>query len=264
MTEPAESTPLPSSHGDYVPGSEEFVATRQGWRESLAADSDLRARAVSVQVEAEKHNYTYTWEWAGVPIIRLPDDVMVMQEIFWSYRPECVVETGVARGGSLLLNASLMTMCGQTPRVLGIDHKIFSHTTNVLREHPLSHGVTLLEEDSTSTATRETTRDLLGDAQRAVLVLDSNHTHDHVLAELRSLAPLLPNGGLVLVADTLIEEFPAGHFEGRPWDIGNNPKTAVDAFLAESPEFARAEEWGRRALSSEFRDGILRRIAGSA
>jgi cephalosporin hydroxylase len=194
-----------------------------------------------------------------VPIIRLPDDIVVLQEIFWSYRPERVVETGVARGGSMLLDASLMRLCGQEAAVLGIDHKIYPHTTETLRDHPLADGVELLEADSTSPEAIATATRFLGSADRAVLILDSNHTHDHVLAELRCLAPLLPEGGLILVADTLVEEFPEDHFEGRPWGRGDNPLTAVRAFLAESPAFTPAEEWHRRALVSEFRDGIIRR-----
>lgn len=248
-----------SSHGDYVPTDEEYAEQRDGWRAALAADDALRAAAVELQVAAEAHHYTYLWEWAGVPIIRLPDDVMVAQEIFWAYRPLRVVETGVARGGSMLLDASLMAMTGERPAVLGIDHKLYPHTLRALADHPLAGGVELLEADSTSAQAVARTRSFLGTAQRAVLILDSNHTHEHVLAELRALAPLLPVGGVVMVADTLIEEFPDGHFADRPWGRGDNPATAVEAFLAEREDFARAPEWGRRALSSEFRDGILRR-----
>ena len=248
-----------TSHGDYVPDADEFATTRRGWRESLAGDAALRQQAVDLQVSAERHNFTYQWEWAGVPIIRLPDDIVVLQEIFWSYRPERVVETGVARGGSVLLDASLMRLCGERPAVLGIDHKLYPHATDALKQHPLGEGVELLEADSTSQVAVDATRRFLAGAERAVLILDSNHTHDHVLAELRVLANLLPPGGVVLVADTLVEEFPEGHFEGRPWDRGNNPMTAVREFLAEGAEFDSAPEWGRRALLTEFRDGILRR-----
>lgn len=248
-----------SSHGDYVPDGGEFAAQRASWRESLGADSTLRQQAVDLQVAAERHHYTYQWEWAGVPVIRIPDDVMVLQELFWSYRPERVVETGVARGGSMLLNTSLMRMCGLEPAVLGIDHKLYPHTTTALREHPLGGGVDLLEADSTSQTAVEAVQRFIDGAERVVLVLDSNHTHDHVLGELEALAPLLPTGGLVLVADTLVEEFPEGHYEGRPWDRGNNPMTAVNAFLEAHDDFTRADEWGRRALVTEFRDGILRR-----
>ena len=255
MSEPEERT----SHGDYVPDSGEFAAERRTWRESLGRDDDLRQQAVDLQVAAERHHYTYQWEWVGVPVIRIPDDVMVLQELFWAYRPQRVVETGVARGGSMLLNASLMRLCGDEPAVLGIDHRLYAHATSAVGEHPLGAGVQLLEADSTADAAVDAARTFIGDAERAILVLDSNHTHDHVLAELRALAPLLPSGGLVLVADTLVEEFPEGHFEGRPWDRGDNPMTAVRAFLAERDDFVPAPEWGRRALVTEFRDGVLRR-----
>jgi cephalosporin hydroxylase len=250
-----------TSHGDYVPNGEEYAAERVQWRRDLADDQALRDQAVALQVAATRHQYTYVWEWAGVPIIRLPDDIMVAQELFWDYRPQRVVETGVARGGSMLLDASLMAMTGETPAVLGIDHLLYPHTTTALANHPLGAGVTLLEADATSSEAVDAARDFVGDAERAVLILDSNHTHDHVLGELRALAPLLPVGGIVMVADTLVEEFPEDHFAGRPWGRGNNPMTAVRAFLAENTDFAPATDWGRRALVSEFRDGILRRLS---
>lgn len=255
MAEPIDRT----SHGDFVPDDDEFTKHRTQWRRDLAADGELRQTAVELQVAAEGHRYTYTWEWLGVPIIRLPDDVVVLQELFWSYRPQRVVETGVARGGSMLLNASLMLLSGQRPRVLGIDHKVFPHTRVALDGHPIAHGVELHEADSTTLETRARVKAFLAGAERAVLILDSNHTHDHVLAELRSLAPLMPQGGFVLVADTLIEEFPAGYYADRPWDRGSNPLTALRAFLAENSVFAIAQEWARRGLLSEFRDGIIRR-----
>jgi cephalosporin hydroxylase len=249
------------SHDDVVPAADEFASSRTAWRTDLGNDAGLRQQAVDLQQKADDHHYTYTWEWLGVPIIRLPDDIVVLQEIFWSYRPQRVVETGVARGGSMLLDASLMQLCGQEPAVLGIDLKIFEHTTTALDDHPAAAGVELLECDSTSGQAEEATRAFLSGAERAVLVLDSNHTHEHVLNELRLLAPLLPVGSLVLVADTLIEEFPEGYYDNRPWDRGNNPATAARAFLAEHPNFALAQDWGRRALVTEFRDGILRRTS---
>lgn len=259
MTNVIEHQPN-TSHDDVVPGADAFATSRTGWRAGMAADAALRQQAVDLQVCADQHRYTYSWEWLGVPVIRLPDDIMVLQELFWQYRPERIVETGVARGGSMLLNASLMRLCDKDPAVLGIDLQIFAHTTAALAEHPMSQGVTLLEADSTSERAVEAARAFLAPADRAVLVLDSNHTHDHVLAELRVLAPLLPIGGMVLVADTLIEEFPAGYVQNRPWDRGNSPATAAREFLAENDDFELAGDWSRRALLTEFRDGILRRV----
>jgi cephalosporin hydroxylase len=245
------------SHGDVVPGSDEFLRMRAEWRDSMADDAVLRQEAVDLQRHAEVHRYTYTWDWLGVPIIRIPDDVVVLQELFWSYRPQRVVETGIARGGSMLLDASLMKLCGQEPAVLGIDWKIFPHTIDSLRGHPLMEGVELLEANSASGESESAVKSFIGEADRAVLILDSNHTHEHVLAELDLLAPLLPGGGIVLVADTLIEEFPLGYYKDRPWDRGNNPATAVREFLFKHTDFHRSTEWSRRALLSEFRDGII-------
>lgn len=249
------------SHDDRVPETSEFASLRSEWRGALGRDQSLRQQAVDLQQRADDHHYTYTWEWLGVPIIRLPDDIVLLQEMFWAYRPQRVVETGVARGGSMLLDASLMKMCGNQPAVLGVDIKIFPHTRDALGGHPAAEGITLLEADSTSETARKAAEMFLENSDRALLVLDSNHTHEHVLRELRLLAPLLPVGGFVLVADTLIEEFPQAYYGNRPWDRGNNPATALQEFLAERSDFVLDESWSRRALVTEFRDGIIRKTA---
>lgn len=253
------STPPVTLHEEPVPDADHFRSERADWRASMAEDAGLRAQAIELQLAADRHHYTYSWEWLGVPIIRLPDDIVVLQELVWSYRPQRIVETGVARGGSVLLDASLMTLSGIEPAVLGIDISIFAHTHEALAEHPMAHGVTLLEASSTSDDAVSATSDFLGACDRALLVLDSNHTHQHVLDELRALAPLLPVGSFVLVADTIIEELPHGHYVNRPWDRGDSPLTAANQFLEENTNFERDTKWSRRALLTEFRDGILRR-----
>lgn len=251
------------SHGTPVPDADKFAAQRSGWRQELGADETLRATAVALQLDADESHYTYLREWAGVPIIRLPDDIVVFQELVWEYRPQRIVETGIARGGSLLLSASLQRMAGLEPSVLGIDVAIFPHTRTMIDGHPLAAGVEMLESDSTNDVAVAAARDFLGDAERALLVLDSNHTHAHVLAELRALAPLLPVGSYVLVADTIVEEFPKGHYPDRSWDRGDSPMTAVHAFVAERDDFEIDTDWSRRALVTEFRDGVLLRTAGA-
>lgn len=251
--------PEQSSHGDRIAPAGEFAAQRERWRTELGADDALRRAAIDLQVAADAHHLTYTWSWLGVPVIRLPDDMVVLQELVWDYRPQAIVETGVARGGSVLLSASLQRLAGLEPRVLGIDVQILEHTRAALDCHPHRTGITVLESDSTVEAAREAAATTLEGAERALLILDSNHTHAHVLAELRSLAPLLPVGSYVLVADTLIEEFPAGYFADRPWDRGDNPLTALRAFLEENADFQLDATWSRRGLLSEFRDGIARR-----
>lgn len=246
-------------HTDGVPDSASFSELRREWRSAMALDESLRRQAVELQVLADTYRHTYQWEWLGVPIIRTPEDILIMQELFWDYRPSAVVETGVARGGSLILDATLQSLVGERPKVLGIDIKIYDHTREAIANHPRSSGIELLESDSTSTESVKRTRNFLGGHDRVVLILDSNHTHAHVLAELKCLAPLLPVGSFVLVADTLIEEFPASYYANRPWDRGDNPLTAANAFLSMSDDFVRDFEWSRRGLITEFRDGVLRR-----
>lgn len=258
MPEP-RSPKLQVSHQQAVPDHDEFVRERELWRAAIAEDDSLRREAVELQISAERYRYTYTWEWLGVPVIRLPDDVVVLQELVWSYRPQRIVETGIARGGSMLLDASLMQLCGEPPAVLGIDIAIFPHTDSALREHPGAIGIELFEGDSTSVGAQQRVRSFISGAERVVLLLDSNHTHDHVLAELNTLTPMLPVGSYVMVADTLIEELPAGHYSDRPWDRGNSPATAVQEFLKSPHGFQLDKRWSRRALVTEFRDGVLRR-----
>lgn len=256
----SESSNPRTLHQERVAGSSEFAADRTEWRAAMGADGGLRQQAVDLQVAADAHHHTYLWEWLGVPVIRLPDDIVVLQELVWDYRPERIVETGIARGGSMILNASLQVLAGLEPHVLGIDISIFPHTRTDLESHPLSRGVELLEADSTSDISSERAQEFLGDCERAMLVLDSNHTHSHVLAELQVLAPLLPVGSYILVADTLIEEFPEGHYRNRPWDRGDNPMTATRKFVADSPNYQLDTDWSRRALLTEFRDGVLRKV----
>ena len=246
-------------HAD-VPDADSFGEERDAWRAALAADSELRQMAVDLQVAAERVSYTYVREWLGVPIIRLAEDIVVLQELIWEMKPDRIVETGIARGGSLLLNASLQRLAGLEPKVLGIDNLILEHTHRALAGHPMSEGIEMFEGGSTDDPAVERTAEFLAASDRALLVLDSNHTHDHVLDELRRLAILLPVGSYVMVADTLVEEYPAGHYADRPWDRGNNPMTAVRAFLAENNDFEVDPRWARRALVSESRDGILRRL----
>ena len=136
-------------HSEAVPDAAQFFDQRTAWRASMAADEHLRGQALDLQVAADEHRYTYCWEWLGVPVIRLPDDIVVLQELIWAYRPQRIIETGVARGGSVVLDASLMRLCGEEPAVLGIDISIFAHTRTAIDGHPMAHGITLLEDDST-------------------------------------------------------------------------------------------------------------------
>lgn len=244
------------------PGNAEFMEERQANLAALAQDADLRKQALALQEKAEAHKYGYQQLFCGVPIIRLPDDIHAFQEAVWSERPNFIVETGIARGGSLVMSAALMAMCGMSGRVLGLDILILSHARQAVENSPFHTSIQLWEGDSASEAAAAVVGDFVGDlrtAEPGFLVLDSDHTHSHVLAELELLSPLLPKGSLIFVADTLIEELPLNHYPDRNWGPGNNPMTAVTQFIQENKDFEAAPEWGRRALVTEFRDGVLRR-----
>ena len=247
-----------------IPDDRAFRRLREDWRNSLASDEVLRRQAVDLQLNADTHQYTYLREWCGVPVIRLPDDIVVLQEIIFSEKPDAVIEVGIARGGGLVLNASLMQMSGLVPRVLGVDIAIHRHTRTAIEGSRFARSIEMWEGDSTSEAAQQKVAAFVQETSstepKHLLILDSNHTEEHVLRELQLLANLLPVNSLVLVADTLIEEFPHGHYQNRSWDVGNNPMTAVNKFLELNLDFSRETLLGRRALISEFRDGIIRKV----
>jgi cephalosporin hydroxylase len=250
-------------HQTSIPGNQEFETERQAWRNATAEDSHLRATAIDFQVACSAHNYTYQFEWMGVPIIRLPDDIVILQELIWSLKPSKVIETGIARGGSLILSASLMKMTSGHASVLGLDLQIFPHTKNAIENSQFADSIKMWEGDSSSASAVDVVKEFLKEEDKpCLLILDSDHTHSHVLNELNALAPLLPAQSIVMVADTLIEELPVDFYSDREWAPGNNPLTALNEFLAENGEsFKREFQWGRRAVQSEFRDGIISKIS---
>jgi cephalosporin hydroxylase len=245
-----------NSYSSYIPDNSEFRQMRDLWRTEMGNAEDLRGKAIDLTLASNEFSYGYQWEWCGVPIIRHPDDIVLQQEIMWSLKPTHVIETGVARGGSLVLSSSLIEMTGHQSKVLGIDIQILPHAIKALEPWTTTGRIELSECDSANAT--EVTRNFLIDNQSpALLVLDSNHSHDHVLKELNSLALLLPHGSIVIVADTIIEEMPEENYPDRPWGRGNNPLTAVNLFLSENPDFRIDKSWSRRSLMGEFRDGIL-------
>jgi cephalosporin hydroxylase len=212
------------SYDQSVPNDVQFRRERDKWRSELGADALLRDRAIDLVIASNKHNYGYQWEWFGVPIIRHPDDVVLQQEIMFDLRPARVIETGIARGGSLVLSASLMGMLGIAPRVLGLDIQILPHAHDSLKRWADEGSVKIYEGDSTSVESIKCVKSFLNNVHEpCLLILDTNHSHEHVFRELNSLAPLLPIGSIVIVADTIVEEVPENYYSNRPWGRGNNP-----------------------------------------
>jgi cephalosporin hydroxylase len=244
-----------------IPSDSEFKEMRESWRIKMGESELLRNKAIELTILSDKYKYGYQWDWCGVPIIRHPDDIVLQQEIVWSLKPSHIIETGIARGGSLVLSWSLLQICVGQGKVLGLDNKILEHTFQKLKPWLEKEQICIYEGDSTSTeASAHVKKFLEKNTEPVLIVLDSDHTHSHVFNELNSFAPLIPIGSIVMIADTIIEEMPMDYYQNRSWARGNNPLTALNSFLEINRNFKRDERWSRRSLMGEFRDGIAIKI----
>lgn len=187
--------------------------------------------------KASTLEYSYHFKWLGLPIIQFPQDVMAIQEIVWDLKPDLIIETGVARGGSLILYASLMELMGNNGQVLGIDIDIRQHNRDMIESHTMSKRIELLQGSSVDEEIVSQVYERAASAERVLLVLDSNHTHEHALAEMQAYSDLVQAGSYMIVLDTVIEDMPAKFSDDRPWGPGNNPKTAVHEFLKTNDRF---------------------------
>ena len=209
--------------------------------------------------------YSYNFSWLGRPIIQYPQDIVAMQELIWSVQPDLIVETGIAHGGSLIFSASMLELnaaCGgpQNAEVVGLDIDIRAQNREAITAHPLSRRITMLQGSSIAPEIIEQVKAKAVGRQRVLVCLDSNHTHDHVLAELDAYAPLTSVGSYCVVFDTIVEEMPADMFPDRPWGPGNNPKTAVLEYLKTHSEFQIDKQVDHKLLISVAPDGYLKRV----
>jgi len=199
--------------------------------EGLKHDEAVQAASLAWVCDTAKHKYTYNFSWMGRPIIQFPQDMIAMQEIIWSLQPDVIIETGIAHGGSIVYYASLLELIGKG-EVIGIDVDIRQHNREAIEAHPMKRRIHMIQGSSIDEAIVDQVRARVA-GKKVLVVLDSNHTHEHVLAELRLYAPLVSVGGYCVVMDTVVEDMPADSFPDRPWSKGNNPKTAVWAYLQE-------------------------------
>jgi len=241
--------------------SRRFLQEREAAILALASDDTLHSASLDWMLKADANKYSYNFTWMGRPIIRYPNDIVVFQEVVWRSKPDLIIETGIAHGGSLILSASLLELLGGNGRVVGIDVDIRSHNRKAIENHPMAHRITMIEGSSTSLNVSEQLREIVKSHSRVMVVLDSLHTHDHVLAELRLYSRFVTEGCYLVLPDTFIEYFPPGYFANRPWDVGNNPMTALREFLKEEPNFTIDELTSSKALISEAPDGYLIRTS---
>jgi cephalosporin hydroxylase len=239
---------------------QEFINERSERIKKNGANSELAKAARQFNTESNKAQYSYNFSWMGRPIIQYPQDMIAMQELIWQLKPDLIIETGIAHGGSLVYYASLLELIGKG-EVLGIDIDIRSHNKKEIEAHPMFRRIKMIEGSSIDETTVNKVR-AHAEGKKVILVsLDSNHTYDHVFKELEMYAPLVSPGSYIVVFDTIVEDLPEGYFsQSRPWGIGNNPKTAVHAFLAENDAFEIDHSIDNKLLISVAPEGYLKRI----
>ena len=225
--------------------------------EAMANDPAIRSKAIALINETAAYKYSYNFTWLGLPIIQLPQDIVAIQEIIWTTKPNVIIETGVAHGGSLILSASILELLRSDGQVIGVDVDIREHNQVEIEKHPLSKRITLIEGSSVDARVIEQVKEIINGKQSVMVMLDSNHTHEHVLEELRLYSPMVTRGCYLVVLDTIVEDMTDDSFHDRPWGAGNNPKTAVREFLQENGRFAIDKELENRLLLTVAPDGYL-------
>lgn len=251
-----------------------FEASVQRNIEGLRRDHKITLQSREWLTNTLPHHYSYNFRWLGRPIIQYPQDIVAVQELLWRARPDLVIETGIAHGGSLILSASMLSLLDycdavdaaavldpEKPkrRVLGIDIDIRAHNRVAIESHPMAHRIDMIQGSSIADDIVARAHKAAADFGRVMVILDSNHTHDHVLAELKAYAPLVSSGSYCVVFDTVIEDLPAGMYPDRSWDVGNNPKTAVREFLSHNHDFEIDEDLEAKLLITVAPGGYLRR-----
>ncbi|MBK1694624.1 cephalosporin hydroxylase [Chromatium weissei] len=240
-----------------------YLAEKKARIAAFSQDEAFRAISNEWRIEALKKKYMNNHSWLGRPIIQLPTDIIAIQEIIWAIKPDFVIETGVAHGGSLILSASILELLNHG-KVIGIDIDIRSHNRQAIENHQLSHRIQLIEGSSVDSEIISTVHGLTKNAKKIVVLLDSNHTHEHVLAELNAYADLVSIGSYCVVFDTFIEDMPDNFiWNERPWSKGNNPKTAVWEWIKLHSEFEIDHSMEDRLLITSAPDGFLRRVSSS-
>lgn len=252
----------------------QFEEERRRRIDAFGEDEGLRRLSKDWLQASMGRRYGYNFNWLGRPIIQYPQDMVAIQELVWAVRPDLIIETGIAHGGSLILSASLLAMLdmcdaieagiqldpGQSRRkVVGVDIDIRAHNRGAIEAHPMASRIQMIQGSSIAAEVIDRVKVVARDYDRVMVCLDSMHTHEHVLAELEAYAPLVTVGSYCVVFDTFVEDMPKGFFKDRPWDTGNNPKTAVRDYLKSHGEFEIDRSIPHKLLITVAPDGFLKR-----
>src|SRR5258705_12837448 len=237
-----------------------FIEEREERIRRNGENEALQSAAGAFNVESNRAQYSYNFSWMGRPIIQYPQDMIAMQEIIWEVKPDLIIETGIAHGGSLIYYASLQELIGNG-EVLGIDIDIREHNREEIEKHPMAKRIKMIQGSSIAPEIISQVEKYTAGKKRILVCLDSNHTHDHVLNELNLYSPFVTTGSYIVAFDTIVEDLPEGYFsQKRPWGISNNPKTAVDEFLQANKNFEIDISIDNKLLISVAPKGYLKKI----
>jgi cephalosporin hydroxylase len=231
---------------------EKFLVERREAAKKMAADSQFVDASRDWLVSSAEHRYSYNFDWLGRPIIQYPQDIVAVQELIWECKPDLIIETGIAHGGSILFSSSMLTLLDVAEaiqsgnpyrpevskrKVLGIDIDIRKHNRDEIERHPFSHMIEMIEGSSVDPAVLSRVKEVAKHHTSVMVLLDSNHSHEHVMNELMAYGPLVSKGSYCVVFDTMIDLFSEGSFPNRPWDKGDSPMTAVDEYIEMNKDF---------------------------
>ena len=238
---------------------EEFKFKNKQAIKKMNKDKDLKKISSEFYNKSAKHEYSYHFTWLGRPIIQYPQDLIALQEIIWLTKPDLIIETGIARGGSLIFSASILEMIGKG-QVLGIDIDIREHNKQAIKNHKLFKRISMFEGSSTDKKIVKKVHQFAKGKKNILLLLDSLHTHKHVLEELNLYSNLIKKNNYIIVYDTIVNDMPKNSFPNRPWDKKNNPKTAVREFLSKNNKFMVDKEIENKLLITSCPNGFLKRV----
>jgi len=227
---------------------------------NLGRNKKLKKLALQFMVNSLENRYSYNFSWLSRPIIQHPQDIVAIQELIWKIKPDLVIETGIAHGGSLILSASILELIGGKGKVVGIDIDIREHNRKEIEKHKMFKRITLIEGSSTDEGVLKQVSKIAKGKKQILVFLDSSHAHSHVLRELELYSPFVTKGSYIVVFDTIVEDMPKGTVKNRPWDKGSNPKTAVREFLKNNKNFIIDKEIENKLLITAALGGFLKRV----
>ena len=225
----------------------------------MSKDNELAKVSAKWFIKGYKYEYSYHFKWLGRPIIQYPQDIIALQEIIWQVKPDLIIETGIAHGGSLIFSASILELIGKG-KVLGIDIKIHKHNKTEIEKHGLFKRIQMLEGSSIDEKVLKRVKQIAKNKKKILVILDSNHTHEHVLKELELFSPFVKKGSYLIVFDTVIDDMPKKLLVNRPWGKNNNPKSAVKEFLKTNKKFKIDKEIEKKLLVTVAPNGYLKCI----